>query len=234
MPLRDHILDAAVRVYAEHGFRGATTRRIADAAGVNEVTLFRIFGSKASLINAALSHTGAAEAVAPPALPDVPRDPEHELAAWAAGQLEQLRARRTLIRQAMSDFDARPDAAAAARGWDAAAIELHRYLERLGEHGFVAWDAHESSESATHGSHLSAQTPGSRGENTLAAAAMFMAALFSDAMGRDMMPQLYPQPAERAPALYVRLFLRALECAGPAMVRGRRPSRRAPSSTEAA
>ena len=42
-----------------------------------------------------------------------------------------------------------------------------------------------------------------------------MAALFSDAMGRDMMPELFP-PAERAAALYVRLFLRAVDCRTPA------------------
>jgi hypothetical protein len=46
---------------------------------------------------------------------------------------------------------------------------------------------------------------------------MFMAAVFSDAMGRDMRPELYPKPADRAPALYVRLFLRAIAC-------GARPS----------
>ena len=32
---RARILDAAARVYAEFGYRGATTRRIAVAAGVN-------------------------------------------------------------------------------------------------------------------------------------------------------------------------------------------------------
>ncbi len=42
-----------MRVFAESGFRGATTRRIAEAAGVNEVTLFRQFKSKTALINEA-------------------------------------------------------------------------------------------------------------------------------------------------------------------------------------
>ncbi len=219
MSIREQILDAATRVYAEHGFRGATTRRIADAAGVNEVTLFRTFGSKALLIEAALRHIGAVDASAPHALPDVPRDPERELFAWAAEQLDDLRSRRFLIRHAMNDFERRPDAACAAQGWNAADVELHRYLVRLGEHGFVAWDAAGTDERA------SPVAPDSRREDVLAAAAMFMAALFSDAMGRDMMPHLYPQPADRAPALYVRLFLRALDCAG---------SRPAPSSTEAA
>ncbi|MDQ6924943.1 MAG: TetR/AcrR family transcriptional regulator [Candidatus Eremiobacteraeota bacterium] len=241
MSIRDQILAAAARVYAEHGFRGATTRRIADAAGVNEVTLFRTYGSKAALIEAALRHTGEVEAAAPHALPDVPRDPERELAVWTADQLEHLRSKRALIRQAMNDFEARPDAACATHGWDAADAELHRYLVRLGEYGFVAWDADpaDTADMLRVGRvRLSAVPPGSRREDVLAAAAMFMAALFSDAMGRDMMPQLYPQPAERAPALYVRLFLRALDCTGRTAGLARRPGgrspHRAPSSTEAA
>ena len=49
-PTREQILQAAARLYADHGFRGTTTRAIAEAAGVNEVTLFRIFGSKETLI----------------------------------------------------------------------------------------------------------------------------------------------------------------------------------------
>jgi len=51
MESRERILAAAARVYAEHGFRGATTRRIAEEAGVNEITIFRQFGSKAALID---------------------------------------------------------------------------------------------------------------------------------------------------------------------------------------
>src|SRR3712207_8279628 len=48
---RERILEAAARVYAQYGFRGATTRLIAQEAGVNEVTLFRLFGSKAQLFD---------------------------------------------------------------------------------------------------------------------------------------------------------------------------------------
>ena len=46
MDAREKILLAATALYAETGFRGATTRQIAELAGVNEVTLFRQFGSK--------------------------------------------------------------------------------------------------------------------------------------------------------------------------------------------
>ena len=45
-----------------------------------------------------------------------------------------------------------------------------------------------------------------------AAGAMLLGALFGDAMGRDVLPALYPQPAESAPAVYVRLFLRSIAC----------------------
>ncbi|TAM88401.1 TetR/AcrR family transcriptional regulator [bacterium] len=48
---RDRILAAAREVYVRNnGSRGATTREIAQLAGVNEVTLFRHFGSKERLL----------------------------------------------------------------------------------------------------------------------------------------------------------------------------------------
>jgi len=50
------ILEAALGVLTCSGIRGATTRAIATAAGVNEVTLFRRFGTKAELLRTAISH----------------------------------------------------------------------------------------------------------------------------------------------------------------------------------
>jgi AcrR family transcriptional regulator len=50
----DAILDAVVAMVVAHGYAGATTRQIASAAGVNEVTLFRRFGSKQRLVLAAI------------------------------------------------------------------------------------------------------------------------------------------------------------------------------------
>ena len=56
MNRRDEVLAAAAEVFAQHGFRGSTTRRIAEAAGVNEITIFRQFGSKALLLREAMNH----------------------------------------------------------------------------------------------------------------------------------------------------------------------------------
>ena len=48
---RELILAAAHDVFSEHGYARATTREIADRAGVAEPLLFRSFGSKAALFN---------------------------------------------------------------------------------------------------------------------------------------------------------------------------------------
>ena len=61
MDTRERILGGRKKVYAQHGFRGATTRLIAIEAGVNEVSLFRTFGSKAALFEAMMqSHVASA------------------------------------------------------------------------------------------------------------------------------------------------------------------------------
>ncbi len=52
----DGLFDTTVAVFAEHGYRATTTQEIAKRAGVNEVTLFRRYGDKATLINTALTH----------------------------------------------------------------------------------------------------------------------------------------------------------------------------------
>lgn len=49
------ILDAALELLGERGLRGTTTRAIAELAGVNEVTLFRKFGSKNNLVREAIA-----------------------------------------------------------------------------------------------------------------------------------------------------------------------------------
>lgn len=48
----DAILAAAAGLFGERGYRGTTTRAIAERAGVNEVTLFRRFGNKQGVLRA--------------------------------------------------------------------------------------------------------------------------------------------------------------------------------------
>lgn len=48
---RERILQAAAEIFAEKGYARTTTRAIAQAAKVNEVTIFRHFGSKKKLLS---------------------------------------------------------------------------------------------------------------------------------------------------------------------------------------
>jgi AcrR family transcriptional regulator len=186
MDIRDRILDAAKKIYALHGFRGATTRLIAIEAGVNEVTLFRTFGSKAALFEAVMS---AHVANAPiPALPDNPENPEHEMTEWVDAVLSHMRENRALIRKSFGEIEDRPEAAISmCEGPNCAGMILTDYLMRLQSMGIAARDG-----------------------DIPTAVAMLMSSMFGDAISRDVMPNAFPQPQEDAAASYVRIFLRAL------------------------
>ncbi|HEU4989293.1 MAG: TetR/AcrR family transcriptional regulator [Gemmatimonadota bacterium] len=186
MEIRDRILEAAARVYALHGYRGATTRLIANEAGVNEVTLFRTFGSKDQLFEELAR--GQAQATVVPELPETPVHPERELTAWCRTVLDYLTQHRSFLRKSMSEMEERPHAAeAACRGPNCAGSVLARYVEALKAHGL----AHPEGETDT-------------------AISMFMSSLFGDAMCREAMPGAFPEPAAEAPARYSRCFLRAV------------------------
>lgn len=181
---REAILAAALEAYSKYGFRGATTRRIAEIAGVNEVTLFRHFGSKEALVGEALRGLSS-EQVTP--LPAEPRDLVVELTAWSEGQLAHLRDKRSMIRTCMGEIEERPELTqCAAAGPQGAFVELSRYLGRVRDAGMSFTEFDER-----------------------VAAITLMGALFSDAMGREMMPEIYP-PAEAAAREYTELILRAI------------------------
>ncbi len=183
---RDRILEAAARVYAQYGFRGATTRLIAQEAGVNEVTLFRLFGSKAQLFDELLNKQLHASSV--PVLPKEPGDPGVELTEWCAVLLAQMRASRSFLRKMIGETEERPEAArSACVGPHVAAESLERYVARLRELGL----ADKAADART-------------------AISMFMSALFGDVMVRDAMDEhFFPEPVDDAPSRYVMTFLRA-------------------------
>ncbi len=186
MDTREIILDAAARVYSQHGFRGSTTRRIAEAAAVNEVTIFRYFGSKAALLQEAVKGVDVGGGIH--SLPAEPADPLNELSLWSAMLIDQLSGCRAVFRKCMSEIEERPELAArAAEAPTGATRELCSYFGQLKVRGFTTRDFEAS-----------------------AAAAMLIGSLFHDSMGRDMMPDIYPKPASEAPARYAELILRAI------------------------
>lgn len=85
----DKVFRVTVRVFADRGYDAATMREIASRAGINEVTLYRRFGSKAGLIEAAL--TGAL-AQAPLGRVEASEDVTTDLAAIARAYARTNRA----------------------------------------------------------------------------------------------------------------------------------------------
>ena len=81
MDIRSSLLEVTAQLFAEHGWRGTTTRRIAEAAGVNEVTVFRHFGSKEVLLREAIESTATVGPLA--ILPEEPGQVREELLSWA-------------------------------------------------------------------------------------------------------------------------------------------------------
>ncbi len=182
---RERILEAAARVYAKHGFRGATTRLIATEAEVNEVTLFRTFGSKGALLEAVLMHSVAG--TEPLSLPLDPADPLAELTDFIRGNMERVAAMRPMLIHTMGEMEDRPEAQEfACRGRRNIHDTISAYIRRLQELGIADRDA-----------------------DVMAAAVMLMGTVISDVMGRPMVPDVYP-PLDKVAAQYARLFLRAL------------------------
>src|ERR687898_438695 len=53
---RQHLIEVALHLFATNGFRGTTTKAIAQAAGVSEGIIFRHFPTKEDLYIAILNH----------------------------------------------------------------------------------------------------------------------------------------------------------------------------------
>ena len=185
MKIRDQLLIAAAQVYAEGGYHGATTRRIASAAGVNEITLFRHFGSKDVLLREALSRCQGEGAVP---LPEEPADPLREVTEWSRSHLRDLRARASLIRTCLGEFAEHPGLFTPEISCPVRAVSaLAGYLERLKQRELVSASFDER-----------------------VAATMLLGVLFADAVGRDIVPDMYPTEPEDSLSEYVALFLRGI------------------------
>ncbi|MGE0443761.1 MAG: TetR/AcrR family transcriptional regulator [Vicinamibacterales bacterium] len=186
MDLKEQLLAATVQVVTEHGFRAATTRRIAQEAGVNEVTLFRHFGSKDVLLREAMAWASGKAPV--PELPGEPGDARAELTTWAELHFRHLLEVRGQIRKTIGEFEADPGVASWSRQ---VPKRLHRTLEayvgRLRDLGRTSgdWDLR-------------------------AATGLLLGALFADAINRDFFPDHLPEPIADAPRRYVELFLAAI------------------------
>lgn len=197
--IRERLLDAAARVYAETGYRGATTRRIAQEAGVNEITLFRHFGSKTTLILEAVRQANLRSDC--PAVPASPGEAPTEIRSWVRDELTHLTHLRSIIRTSLGEVEERPEIIPLIGEKPRDVIlGLSTYVEQLQREGRA-----------------------DPGIDARAAALSFFGTLFADAMGRDVMPELYHGSLEESANHYATLFLRAIGVADEAVAGARGP-----------
>jgi len=109
------LLEAAVAVFAERGYDGATTKEVAARAGVNEGLIQRYFahgdvGGKAGLLDAILGGLCGKRLTACRAAPAA-GSPEIEIAHFLKHELEQAQANRDLLRVMLSRALLDPDLA---------------------------------------------------------------------------------------------------------------------------
>lgn len=186
MTIKDALLDVTARLFTESGWRGTTTRRIAEAAGVNEVTLFRHFGSKDVLLRAAIERSAAAPP--PTRLPDEPVHLREEITAWAEVIHRHVARQGPMIRGCLAEFEEHPELAPVSCDGPMQAMNaMVAYLTRARALGMIS--ATGSLEGAT---------------------VMLMNAVFLDAITRDVVPTCNAMTADQAVAVFVDLILRAL------------------------
>lgn len=187
---RERILQAASRIFASEGFRGATTRQIAAEAGVNEVTLFRLFSTKEELL-AAAAETGSSatiERLRAFAPPESPRDFQAELLPWLRAVMFGFAASGTAVRTSLAEWGRHPaldDRLLATARY--VHTELNRYVERAQEAGLLRGD-------------IAAPT----------IAAALVAPIFARGLLHDMLPDSYPGAHEVALEDHLEIVLRGL------------------------
>lgn len=194
---RQRILSAAHRIFSAEGFRGATTKRIAAEAGVNEVTLFRHFPSKEQLLGAALDWHSAIAIAAMDArpLPPEPADLHAELHAFLFGTLHGFLESHQAVRTSLGEWGHHPELdERLMRATNHVYDMLERYLAAARAAALVRTDA-----------------------NIVVGAETLLAAVFADGMLRQVLPGRFPlEPADSVSA-YLDLVLHGMVPASPSI-----------------
>jgi AcrR family transcriptional regulator len=135
------IVEAAAELMAERGYAATTTAAIAERAGVNEVTLFRRFESKAGILEAMAAAAAAARPEFPPPNAVVEGDPRATLRNLAAIEIRDAIASGGLVLRLTLEARAVPEVQQAMS--EIASTNLQRmagYLEQQQEAGGLRAD----------------------------------------------------------------------------------------------
>lgn len=106
---KEKITRAALTVFSLKGYASATTREIAGEAGVNEVTLFRHFGSKENLLTAVIERHSVIPVVAQALKSELTGDYRRDLKMIANHLLAVWHERRELMLIMLSEARQHPE-----------------------------------------------------------------------------------------------------------------------------
>jgi AcrR family transcriptional regulator len=142
---REEILEVALSVLAERGYRGASMREIAERAQASKETLYAWFGSKRGLFEELVRwQAGRVDAVIAPNLERDGDDPSEVLRGFALELQRLLLGDRSVVinQAAISETPADPTFAQilAAQGRGSVVPKLVRYLEGQRERGRLAFE----------------------------------------------------------------------------------------------
>jgi AcrR family transcriptional regulator len=134
------IIRAAIAIISRVGYTKATTREIAEAAGVNEVTLFRHFGSKKNLLMASVE-TFNANAFASTFETDLTGDYRQDIRRMAIMQIADTTSHLEMLRLLICDARNVPELREAIlAGGSANLARLSGYFQRQKDIGVVRAD----------------------------------------------------------------------------------------------
>jgi AcrR family transcriptional regulator len=103
------ILQAAIRLFTEQGYAATPTRQIAEEAGVNEVTLFRHFGSKEALFQEAIQANSAVPRLAKGLESEMTGDLAADLTRLGEGFFRTMLERRKAILMTLWEAERQPE-----------------------------------------------------------------------------------------------------------------------------
>jgi AcrR family transcriptional regulator len=106
---KQRIIQGAAQVFAQKGYEGATTREIAAAAGVNEVTLFRHFGNKKNIFMAVIERFSALPGLEAAMQDQLTGDYRQDLTMLGTHFLQTLLKRRKAILMSLCSAERLPE-----------------------------------------------------------------------------------------------------------------------------
>jgi len=152
---KTRILDSALQLFSERGFKATTTRLIAENAGINEVTLFRYFGSKEKLFLAVIEQETKMRMGIVQIEPEPSENMVDELTMDGNMITKSMLERASFFRLMVLEMDRYPEIWEHMAAVPQTAIsQLSNYFNRAKENGFVRADVDSEEMAITFFSYL--------------------------------------------------------------------------------